>query len=186
MAGNDGLFPVEQLAALLMVTPRRLQQLANDGWFDRPAHGRYHLVKTVQGYVRYLKDGTRDQNRGNEQARLARAQAIKVEMQNFERMGELNVRAQTEETEQGLVILIKSLHEGLPGRLASEFSGISDAGEIYKRLQTELRAVLNLCADYLEKRAATLETMPEPSFDHQAERPRDAGEVGEQEPDDAG
>lgn len=181
MAGNDGLFPVDQLAALLMVTPRRLQQLATEGWFDRPEHGRYHLVKTVQGYVRYLKEGTRDQQRGSEQARLARAQALKVEMQNFERMGEIVTREQSDTTTQGLVNLMRSTHEGMPGRLASEFAGISDAPTIYQRLQAELRAVLHLCADYLEKRAVALEAMPEPGFDPPPQAAPDAGGVGEQE-----
>lgn len=182
MAGNnDGTFPVEQLAALLTVTPRRLQQLASDGWFDRPERGRYHLVKTVQGYIRYLKEGQRDQQRGSEQARLARAQAVKVEMENFRRMGELITREQSDATNQGLVVILKSALEGMPGRLSSELAGLAEPTDVYKRLQTEHRAVLDQCASFLEKRAATLEAMPEPGQPRAPVDTDDTDGVGQQE-----
>ena len=186
MAGNDGTFPVDQVAALLGVTPRRLQQLANEGWFAVAERGRYPLVGTVQGYIKYLKEGARDQNRGSEQARLARAQAVKVEMENFRRMGELITREQSDSTNQGLVVIVKSSLEGMPGRLSSELAGLTEPTDVYKRLQTEHRAVLDQCADYLEKRAAALEAMPQPGVDHPAERAQAADAVGGSQAGDAG
>lgn len=182
----DAGFPVDQLAALLDVTPRRLQQLATEGWFARPERGRYQLVATVQGYIRYLKEGSKNQQRGSEQARLARAQAVKVEMENFRRMGELITREQSDATNQGLVVLIKSSHEGLPGRLSSQLAAMTEPSDVYRSLQTESRAILNQCFDYLEKRAASLEAMPEPGAHHQAEREEEADDVGGLEPEDAG
>ena len=43
------------IAELLEITPRRLQQLVAEGWIERPAHGRYYLIESVRGYIRYLK-----------------------------------------------------------------------------------------------------------------------------------
>ena len=156
-------FDVRTMATLLMVDARRIQQLVDEGWIAKSKErGRYSLVDCVQGYIKFLKEHGREQQRGTESTRLARAQAVKVEMSNYRAMGELQVSSQVEETCQGLVVMMQSMHEGLPGRLANEFASITDAPSIYQRLQTELRAVLNSCADYLEKRAATLAAMPEP------------------------
>lgn len=44
------------IAKLLLITPRRLQQLAKDGHVPKAERGRYDLVAAVQGYVKYLRD----------------------------------------------------------------------------------------------------------------------------------
>jgi hypothetical protein len=178
MADEAGFFPVGTIAKLLMLDERRIQQLVKEGWIPKADRGRYHLITAVQGYVKYLREHGRESSRGTEHARLARAQANKVEMENYRRMGELQVTAQVEETMQGLVVMMKSSHEGLPGRLASELAGISEPPRVYIRLQTELRGILDQCADYLEKRATTLDAMPEPREPHAA--------VSEAEPDGMG
>lgn len=46
---------VGTLASLLNLTPRRVQQLANEGVIPKAAHGRYPLVGAVRGYVTYLQ-----------------------------------------------------------------------------------------------------------------------------------
>lgn len=184
MAGEGG-HDVSTIAKLLMLDVRRIQQLVKEGWIARDERGRYGLVSSVQGYVKYLKEHTREQSRGTEHARLARAQATKVEMENFRRMGELQTSAQVEETCQGLVVIMKSSIEGLPGRLANELAAITEPPRVYQTLQTELRGVLDRCADFLEKRADSLEAMQEPRFADEAAAPGDPDRLGEQEPGNA-
>lgn len=178
-------YPVATIAKLLMLDERRIQQLAAEGWIPKGERGKYGLIEAVQGYIKYLKEHSRDTQRGTEHSRLARAQAVKVEMENFKRMGELQVKQQVDDTFQSLVVLVKSAHEGLPGRLASELAGISEPPRIYQRLQTELRAVLNQCADFLEKRADSLDAMPEPGYADAAVAASEADGVGGGEPGDA-
>lgn len=182
---NDGKFDVRVMAKLLMLDERRIQQLVSEGWIPRGDRGRYGLIETVQGYIKFLKEHGREQQRGTEGARLARAQAVKVEMENFRRMGELQVTHQVDETLQGLIVIMKSSHEGLPGRLASELAGISDAPVIYQRLQTEFRAVLNQCADFVQKRADALEAMPDPSRIAAPVSPSAADDLGGEQSGDA-
>ena len=123
---------------------------------------------------------------GRSQERLARAQAVKVEMENFRRMNELQVTSQVEGLMQGLVVMMKSSLEGLPGRLSGELAGINDAPEIYNRLQSELRSICALCADYLDKQADALAASEEPREDDAAVAEDDTGELGQGESDDAG
>lgn len=154
-------FDVRTIAKLLMIEPRRVQQLVAEGFIPKGERGEYSLVESVQGYIKYLKEHSRENNRGSQQQRLASAQAMKVEMENYRRMGELITRDQSEETTAGLVATMRAAHEGMPGRLANELAN-REAPVIYQRLQIECRAILGQCADYLEKRADTLEAMPEP------------------------
>lgn len=178
-------FPIQVICGLLELTPRRLQQLVAEGWIERPERGMYSLRASVRGYIRYLRQLGQESKRGTEGARLSAAQATKVEMENWRRMGELQVTQQVDETQQGLVVMMKSAHESLPGRLSSELAAITEPSRIYKRLQEELRGVQAQCADYLAKRADTLEAMPAPGEDDDAGDPHDAGEVGGTESGDA-
>jgi hypothetical protein len=171
-------FDVRTIATLLMLDERRVQQLVKEGWIPRGERGRYSLVESVQGYIKYLKEHGRETSRGSEHALLARAQTRKIEMENFRRMGELQTTAQVDETTQGLVVLMKTSHAAMPGRLANELAAITEPPRVYQRLQDELRAIDNSCADFLEKRAAALEAMPEPGADAAPERAAAADAVG--------
>jgi phage terminase Nu1 subunit (DNA packaging protein) len=184
-SGAGPSFPARVIAGLLEITDRRLQQLANEGWIARPVRGQYNLRDSVRGYIRYLKQHARENTRGNETSRLARAQATKVEMENFRRMGELAAWPQVDDLMHGLVVQVRTAHEGIPGRLASELAGITDPPKIYQRLQSELRGVDNLLADYLEKCADSLGAMPQPGASATTFDPHHADEVGSAEPDDA-
>lgn len=171
-------FPVEIIASLLELTVRRVQQLAAEGVIPKAVHGKYSLAGCVRGYVRYLKGQIGENRRGTETSRLARAQAIKVEMQNWEAMGELGLWAQIDETMDGLVHKMKTLHEALPGRVSNEFSAITEPSRIYQRLREECGAIQHACADYLEERAASLDALPQPREDAAASEAGDAGGVG--------
>ena len=174
------------IASLLELSERRLQQLVAEGWIPKPMHGQYSLRDSIRGYIRYLRQNAKEHSRGSEAARLARAQAVKVEMENFRRMNELQVTSQVEGLMQGLVVMMKSSLEGLPGRLSGELAGINDAPEIYNRLQSELRSICALCADYLDKQADALAASEEPREDDAAVAEDDTGELGQGESDDAG
>lgn len=178
-------FPARIIASLLELTERRLQQLVAEGWIPRPQRGQYSLKDSVRGYIRYLKQHSRENTRGNETARLARAQATKVEMENFRRMGELAAWPQVDEVMRGLIVQMRSAHDGLPGRLSSELAAITEPPRIYQRLQSELRRVDDLCADYLEQCAETLGAMPQPGATASTLHSHDADEVGRSEQDDA-
>lgn len=178
-------FPLRIICGLLELSDRRLQQLVAEGWIPRAVRGQYSLRDSVRGYIRYLKQAQRDSNRGGETARLARAQAVKVEMENFRRMGELGAWPQLFEVMAGLIVQMKASHEGVPGRLASELAAISDPPLVYKRLQQELRRIDDLCADYLEQRAAAFESLPRPGETTETLSPDDADEVGGSQPDHA-
>ncbi len=46
---------VDTLRKLFDLTPRRIQQLAVEGIVTRTSGGRYDLVRSVKGYIAYLR-----------------------------------------------------------------------------------------------------------------------------------
>lgn len=136
MADESGQ-PAEMMARLLEVTPRRLNQLANEGRIPRPNNGRYPLVGTVQGYIRFLKssrrygDGTDEITEEGvsfrtERALLVRAQRIAAERENLEAERRL---VPVEEVETEMAAIFKALGnflETLPDILERE-AGLNPA-----------------------------------------------------------
>ena len=88
MTEETGVYPADSIAKLLKITPRRLQQLAAEGWIPKQSHGKYNLVASVQGYIDFLKGSTADTENGErvdyraEKAMLMRANRIAREMEN--------------------------------------------------------------------------------------------------------
>jgi len=82
-----------EIAAILDLTPRRLQQLTQEGVI--PGNGRnggYEVAVAVPAYIRYLRSGQRNARNEElriEQTRLARENADAQAMENERRRGTL-------------------------------------------------------------------------------------------------
>lgn len=131
---------VKQVAALLDLTPRRVQQLVADGTLPGPvSRGSYDLVGCVHGYVRWLReqaDGKKaDSARSDWLTRKTAAQA---------RLAELEV-----EREQGRLISIDDVDRmlseplervrakilNMPSRYARQIVGAKTVPQAAKKLQ---------------------------------------------------
>jgi len=120
--------PIAVIARLLDLTERRVQQLARDGIIPAsartgPERGRYDLVGTVRGYVRYLRElATRSQTGaadfGVERARLIKAKADLAEMDAAVRRGDLLPAAQVEGAWIAVLARLRARLLVLPDRLA--------------------------------------------------------------------
>jgi len=120
--------PIAVIARLLDLTERRVQQLARDGIIPAstrsgPDRGRYDLVGTVRGYVRYLREqATRSQTGtadfGVERARLIKAKADLAEMDAQIRRGDLLPAGDVEEAWIAVLARLRARLLVLPDRLA--------------------------------------------------------------------
>lgn len=59
MADDAKSIDTATAAALIDVTPRRLQQLVGEGYVKSAGRGRWSLVNVVQGYIRSLRDANK-------------------------------------------------------------------------------------------------------------------------------
>lgn len=83
---------VDTIAKLLDLTPRRVQQLANEGIIPKPKdRGQYEIVPCVVGYIKHIR-GMLNGEAGDlaaEKTRLTRAQADKTEIETARLKGSL-------------------------------------------------------------------------------------------------
>lgn len=85
---QPGTITVSQAAKLLMLTPRRLRQLAADGHFPSSVRGRYALAAVITGYLRFLKASV-ERSAENAGAGLASAKEKEIRLRLSQREAQL-------------------------------------------------------------------------------------------------
>lgn len=113
-----------ELARLLMISDRRVQQLAGDGHIPRSGHGKYPLIPAIQGYIRWLKSSNSPGggNAGNvdynaTRARLVAAQAEQAEMELQAKKGALVPADEVEQLLRAQELAVRASLLGLEPRV---------------------------------------------------------------------
>jgi biotin operon repressor len=170
-----------ELAECLGVTDRWIRKLRDDGFIQQVDGRGYRLGEAIRGYARSLgtkKSATRD----SEHSRLARAQAVKIEMENLRRRGELLPADMVFETLQAIAVWQNQQPAARAGRLANELAH-QEPAIIRDRIITDGAVELADAQALLQARAAALEAAPEGGDDLDASEEAHAGAVGRREPD---
>jgi hypothetical protein len=144
-------YPVETIAKLLLLTPRRVQQLTKAGYLPKAERGRYELVPVVQAYVRYLRDravngDAGDDDIGAHKARLikARARAAEIEADSLD-----GTRLHIEDVEKAWQAIVGNLRAallGFPTKQAPLILGASTTREVHSRLTAGVHDLLDQLA----------------------------------------
>lgn len=152
-------YSVEVMAKLLQITPRRVQQLANEGIIEKTDRGRYDLIKSVQGYIRYLNDqipnkassdggtATARVDAEAERAKYMKHKAELTRMEEFEKKGLLvdAVAMRNEAYRIGRTVQQNILN--IPPRLSQDLAIDTDPNSIHRKLEVELRRAMQDIAD---------------------------------------
>jgi phage terminase Nu1 subunit (DNA packaging protein) len=165
MSTQTTTYPASTLAKLFHLTERRVQQLAKEGIITKDTRGKYDLVSSVQGYVKYLQDRVLGRADGAyndpfdikiERKRLIKAQADIAEQENQQRRGDLIALSWVSDLLHEITILYSSGIDALPGRLAHELAGLHDPAETKRRLFEECREIRCATAERLRRCAESL------------------------------
>ena len=139
-------YPVTTIAKLLDLTDRRVQQLANDGVIPRAERGRYDLIATVQGYVRFLRErafgAVANTDSHTEKTRLTAAQASIAEMTEMEMRGELVRAGDVRREIYTASRQIRNTMLTMPDRIASKLVTVDDGLVIHEMLEAEITVML--------------------------------------------
>jgi len=139
-------YPVTTIAKLLDLTDRRVQQLANDGVIPRAERGRYDLIATVQGYVRFLRErafgAVANTDAHTEKTRLTAAQASIAEMTEMEMRGELVRAGDVRREIYTASRQIRNTMLTMPDRIASKLVTVDDGLVIHEMLEAEVTVML--------------------------------------------
>ena len=118
----------KQLADLLELTPRRVQQLAAEGVFPKMARGRYPLVECVRAYIGYWRERAEGRFTDNEldEARLRREQLeVRKKMVEVAKVeGAVVDLADHEDSVRQLLGSIRAVLLAIPGAWGSRVVGL--------------------------------------------------------------
>ena len=148
------LVGVEKVAQALNVTPRRVQQLCDEG-MPRAGYGQYDLGHCMAWYIRFLQatlerreipqiDAVAAALKGERQ-RLLRAQADLTETELAERRRTLVPIAMLEETMGRMISSARARILQLPGTVAPELEGLN-RDEIKRKLTATVHQLLTVLA----------------------------------------
>lgn len=138
--------PVGTIAKLLMLSPRRVQQLTADGVIPRAERGRYEIAPAVQGYIKYLQDraitGNGDIDYATEKSRLTKAQADLAEIEVARSRGDVVGAEQLTRNLTNLFTEIRTNMRNIPGRVSSSLLGLTDERKLKTVLLAEIDQAL--------------------------------------------
>lgn len=120
------LVSVNEIAEILNLTARRVQQLAENGVIPKPVARKYALKPTVQAYVQYIRQNQEVKNAGSatqadliaEQYRLTKVRADRFELDLGQQRGDLLPRVQTQAAWTAMVAHMRARLLSIPTKAA--------------------------------------------------------------------
>ena len=140
-------YPAATMAKLLLLTPRRLQQLVTEGVVPKVERGRYELAPVIQAYIHYLRERTLPgtinvvsldearQRKLSADARLAEIEVAKAES------AVVNIEV-IEKSWTDLVHAVRGRLLALPQNVAAMVAVEDDTGKCEALLSREIRSAL--------------------------------------------
>ena len=148
-------YDVNTIANLLLLTPRRVLQLARAGIVPRTSRGRWEIAPTVQGYIRYLSERALEGHDGDgsdpdPRQRLLKARAELTEMDAATRRNEYVAIDDVGAVVEAEYTPVRAALRAMPGRIAADLEGLA-APAIAETLTLKVEEILSaLSAERLD------------------------------------
>lgn len=147
----------EQLAKLLVLTERRVQQLGKMGVLANKKRGEWYLVPSIQGYINYLQTNrtTPQSNEGasvtekdllNAEVRFKNAQADEKEMSVAQKRNELVPITEVEACMMQAFMGLRNSVVGFPAQMVPLLWSSPTEEEAIRLMNKEVRDWLNTLA----------------------------------------
>ena len=139
-----------ELAAVLGISARRVQQLAQDGILDTVERGKFELGAAVQAYIRFLgRDAMTEEDKKLESAKRKAEATLKLSKAKIakaqaDELSPYHVAAMTAD----LIYTIRGALMAFPGRVAIDAAAITDAAEEAEYLRKEVNILCAQLAQY--------------------------------------
>lgn len=134
---------VEELAVMLGVSGRRVQELERGNVVSSLGHGVYDLAVSVRGYCQFIKDTARGSNVTEEEKaqrlRLTKAKAGLAELNHGEQTGELVRAEQIRRQDFQLGRILRNNLESIPDRVSAIVAAEKSADVVHGLLAGEIR-----------------------------------------------
>lgn len=142
-------FTREEVAELLGITPRRVNQLTNENIIPLRKRGCYDLRTAVAGYCKFLKERN-DAAEAKAKTRMHEAKADLAEMDAAKRKGELVDVVEVKKEWGDILKNIQSHVLNIGPKVAPLIEGMDDPRKISQIIVNECREFLTDLADELK------------------------------------
>lgn len=141
------LIGLNQLAEILCIDPRRVQQLAKEGVIPRLTKGQYPLVESIQGYIQYLQamaHGRSDSETGygSQRTKLTKLKAEIQEIQLRRMKNELVPINQVIEVWGNVVTNMRSKMLSIPAKIAPRMRATKSNAEAQTIIKKNIEQAL--------------------------------------------
>jgi len=139
-----------ELARILGITVRRIQQLAQDGTILTAQRGRFPLGDSVQRYINFLSKNNdpRDKEKIDAEISIKKAKAIVSVLEAKELQGKVHRSEDVAAMTEDLVFTIRGMLLALPGRLAVDVITAKTPSEAAETIRKEVHAVMTELSNY--------------------------------------
>jgi phage terminase Nu1 subunit (DNA packaging protein) len=141
-----------ELAEVLGLTARRVQQLAQDGILNAEERGAYPLAESVQAYIeqrtREKAAGSAELEKLEAEAKLKKAKAVMAEIEAQELQGKMHRAEDVEAAINDLVGAVRSAMVALPGRVATDAANASTPLEASEVIRSEVNKAMDELSRY--------------------------------------
>lgn len=153
-AAGSPTYPAKTIAKLLMLTERRVQQLAKDGVIPKAERGRYELAPAVQAYIRFLQErvagnaGQASVDYHTEKARKIKAEADIAEIEAAKLRGEV---VEADEVKRAWLVILGEVRAQLigpvPTRIGARLIGVTEEAQIKSVVKDEISLAMAAAAN---------------------------------------
>ncbi len=153
--GDETEVSSTELAVVLGVTARRVQQMAQDGTLQTVRKGRFLLADSVQRYIKFLsfepvdeEDKKLEKARRVADATIKTSKATVAKLEAEELKGSMHRAEDVAAMTEDLVYTIRGALNALPGRLAVDVAATATPAEAAEVIRKEVHKVMRELAGY--------------------------------------
>lgn len=147
--GGETTVGTAELAAVLGLTARRVQQLSEDGTIEKSGRGKFKLADAVQKYITFISKGEIGINdkkiekvKNLAEANLKESKAKMAKLEAAELEGKMHRSEDVEDVLTDLVLFVRNSLTAFPGRLASDVAVLNTPSECAEVIKKEVHAVM--------------------------------------------
>lgn len=140
----------KELAVILGLSVRRIQQLAQDGVFEAVEKGAYSLATSVKRYITFTTKEVTDSDRQRDEAEISikKAKAIVAVLEARELQGKMHRSEDVASMTEDLIYAVRGMLVALPGRLAVDVADVKTPAEAAEIIRKEVFKAMGELALY--------------------------------------
>ena len=152
---HESVATTTELAIILGLSARRIQQLVQDGIIIPAERGKYNLCDAVQRYISTVSkpsnnasDEQIERTRRAAEAKLKSAKAMIADIEAKELLGQMHRSEDVAAMTADLILSIRGAFLPLPGRLAIDVFSANDSSEASEIIRREVYKILEELSNY--------------------------------------